>query len=173
MSEIRTEYRLQVRQPRIVEWRQVKAMRLAMLQDTPSAYAVTLADALTLPDSHWRKRAQPNLDGTSLPLIAVDLGSGRWVGTAAAVLHAGRELPDLVGVYVDPTWRGSERGVLGALLKPLEVWAKAHGGMRLLVQEGNLRAQRAYAKQGYQLTDYSEAHLLPPYGLDLEMVKRF
>ena len=152
------------------DWREVKALRLEMLRDTPIAYLETLDSALAEPDATWQARAaRPALDG-SLRIAAID-GSGRWIGTMGGIvdLHHG---PMLVGVYVTPRARG-RHGVLNAMLTRIEEWAAQRGTtLRLGVHEDNRRAIAAYEKRGFIETGQWVPYPLDPGGRELEMLKR-
>lgn len=152
------------------DWREVKALRLEMLRDTPIAYLETLASARAEPDATWQVRAaRPALDG-NLRLAAID-GSGRWIGTMGGFLerHHGATL---VGVYVAPKARG-RHGVFDAMLNLVEEWAHEHGTtLRLEVHEDNHRAIAAYRKRGFIETGQWVEYPLAPGGRELEMIKR-
>lgn len=152
------------------DWREVKALRLEMLQDTPIAYLETLASALAEPDATWQVRAaRPALDG-SLRLAAID-GSGRWIGTLGGFLdrHHGATL---VSVYVTPRARG-RHGIFDAMLDRVEDWARERGTtLRLSVHEDNRRAIAAYVKRGFVETGQWVPYPLEPGGRELEMIKR-
>jgi GNAT superfamily N-acetyltransferase len=59
---------------------------------------------------------------------------------------------ELISMWVAPAWRG--RGVASQLIEAVADWAasEALSEIRLWVVEGNQRAERAYAKAGFQRT---------------------
>ncbi len=152
------------------DWREVKALRLEMLRDTPIAYLETLDSALAEPDAIWQVRAaRASLDG-SIRLAAIN-GSGRWIGTVGGV-HDRDHGATLVSVYVTPRARG-RHGVLDAMLALVEEWAQASGTtLRLGVHEQNRRAIAAYEKRGFVETGQWVEYPLEPGGRELEMIKR-
>lgn len=152
------------------DWREVKALRLEMLRDTPIAYLETLASALAEPDATWQVRAaRPALDG-SLRIAAID-GSGRWIATMGGY-HDRHHGATLVGVYVTPKARG-HHGVFDTMLTLIEDWARESGTtLRLGVHESNRRAIAAYVKRGFVETGQWVPYPLEPGGRELEMVKR-
>ncbi|MFC4245047.1 GNAT family N-acetyltransferase [Gryllotalpicola reticulitermitis] len=173
-----------VRPLRAEEWERAKDFRLEALRDeiAPVAFITTFDEAVTWADEVWQKRAWASSESADpsarqRALVAVD--DGKWLGTLTVLVtaagqkdYAGRVLPartaDVVGVYVTPAARGN--GVVQALLEAAADWAAAQGisHLQLFVHEHNPRAQRAYEKSGFLLTD--EAHDFGN-GSDLRMVR--
>ena len=142
------------------DWQNVRALRLAMLADTPIAFAETLDDALGHDEPEWRMRGRRGTAEHGIALAAVD-ASGRWIGGMGA-FSTDQTGPLLVGVYVTPEHRGREAGVTDALLAVIEDWARGEGDVLTLhVHEDNLHARAAYERRGFTLT--GDAH---PYNLD-------
>ena len=153
------------------DWRQVRALRLEMLEDTPIAFGETLADALTRGEAEWKMRGRRGTTegGTVLAAITED---GRWIGTMGAYTPEFTTVPMLVGVYVTPRFRGAAAGVTAALLASVEDWAAQRSDrITLHVHEDNTRAHALYAKHGYQDTGRTFAYVLDPSRRELEMVK--
>ena len=146
------------------DWRQVRDLRLEMLADTPLAFVETLDTALGHPEQEWRMR------GARGTLVAVDDATGRWVGSAGVIISRGSPL--LVGVYVSPSHRGRDLGVLAALVARIEDWARDRGGtLALHVHEDNPRAIRAYERLGFTPTGATFPYALDATQRELEMVK--
>lgn len=152
------------------DWRQVKALRLEMLRDTPIAYLETLESALAEPDATWQVRAARSALDSSIRVAAID-NDGRWIGTLGG--YVDREFgATLIGVYVTKSWRG-QHGVLDAMITLVEEWATQHGSaLRLGVHEANARARGAYVKRGFVETGRTSPYPLAPGGLEIEMIKR-
>ncbi|MEZ0163360.1 GNAT family N-acetyltransferase [Kineococcus sp. LSe6-4] len=151
------------------DWREVRALRLEMLADTPHAYVETLQTALGHDEAEWRVRGRRGQAGTSTAQVAIN-GDGRWVGTMGG--YDPGTGPVLVGVYVTPTLRGRRAGVADALLDAVETWAAGRGPtLRLLVHEDNTRAQAFYRRRGYALTGRSEPYVLDAGQRELEMAR--
>ena len=89
------------------------------------AFGSTLAREQTFPEATWHERAAGGASGSERATFVAE-EAGRWVGMATGVArHA--EGPDhspmLVGMFVDPTRRGS--GIGAGLVRAVTEWA--HG----------------------------------------------
>lgn len=145
-------------------WQNVRDLRLEMLEDTPLAFIETLETARTHTEQEWRMR------GARGTLVAVDDATGRWVGSAGVMISHGSPL--LVGVYVSPSHRGRDLGVLAALVARIEEWARPRGGtLTLHVHEDNPRAIRAYEHLGFALTGATVPYPLDTSQREFEMRK--
>ncbi|MGI4894789.1 MAG: pyridoxal-phosphate dependent enzyme, partial [Janthinobacterium lividum] len=143
------------------EWERLRELRLRMLADTPLAYAETLEQARGVDEAEWRFRARRSHEPGSLTRIAVDDGSGRWVGMMASFTHPTEGL-FLVSVFVDPAFRGT--GATDAMLDAVLAWARRRpgaDGIRLHVHEDNARARAYYRRRGFVDTG-----VRVPYNLD-------
>ncbi|SFR68981.1 Acetyltransferase (GNAT) family protein [Agromyces sp. CF514] len=160
-----------IRTTREEDWRQVRELRLEMLQDTPLAFGETYEHALGVSEAVWRMRAARGTTPGQTSVVAID--RDRWVGHMGGWVPDAASGPLLVGVYVSPAYRGDGRGVSRRLLEAVEEWALGHGdALRLEVHEQNPRAIAFYEKLGFSLTGHSRAYELEPGGLELEMIKR-
>lgn len=158
----------QVRASVEADWREYRALRLEMLEDTPIAFLDTLERARTHPDEHWRGRAA-NASPTSRLFAAVADG-GRWLGTMGGFHATGARDPHLVGVYITPAFRGREHGMADALLDAVIDWARGRSDRLLLeVHEHNPPAIRFYARRGFELTGVTAPYPLDPSARELEM----
>ncbi|WP_221584313.1 GNAT family N-acetyltransferase [Microbacterium sp. G2-8] len=150
------------------DWREFRAIRLRMLEDTPIAYGETLADARIRTDDEWRERAARAGDGYSVALAAVD-EAGRWLGVMSGVVGEVRGAI-LVGVFVAPEARGQGSGIADALLSGIIDWARDHGDSLMLdVHAHNPRAIAFYRRRGFVETGATHPYELPPYGKEIEM----
>ena len=153
------------------DWREVKALRLEMIADTPVAYLESLAQAAAHRDGFWQNRARNGSTDSSITVVAVT-GHGRWVGSMTALVFEDGGDPWLVGVYVAPDARGAAAGVTDALLGRVEDWSRTRGSALLLeVNEDNPRAIAAYRKRGFVETGRSRPYPLDPRLRELEMRK--
>jgi ribosomal protein S18 acetylase RimI-like enzyme len=145
------------------DWEAVRELRLRALADTPIAYLETLEDAERRPEAFWRERIRGHDAGQSVQSVAI-ADDGTWVGSMVVLITQGPPayagLPaggppraNLVGVFVDPRWRGAG-GVTDALLADLDDWVRGEGlsELHLHVAEDNLRARAAYVKRGFEET---------------------
>lgn len=129
------------------QWEQVREIRLAALQDSPSAFASTFQREVGFDEATWRGRMR-----NAAWFLAYD-------GTRAVGLIAGIREPDapagerhVVSFWVAPDQRG--RGVAGALLTSVIDWAREGGAhlVTLWVVDGNEPATRLYARHGFRPT---------------------
>jgi ribosomal protein S18 acetylase RimI-like enzyme len=149
------------------DWREVRALRLEMLRDTPMGFAETYESALTHDETVWRSRGERGTAANSISLTAIV--DETWVGTMGGYLDDGAPL--LVGVYVTPRFRG-DAGVADALLAGVEHWARQYAdSLTLHVHGDNLRARRYYEKHGYTETGVQIPYVLNAAETELEMRK--
>lgn len=150
------------------DWREVRALRLEMLQDTPMGFAETYETGLTHDEATWRLRGARGTAAASAAFVAIT-DDGRWVGTMSGFVDDGA--PMLVGVYVTPEFRG-DTGVADALLASVEHWGRQFGDtLTLHVHADNLRARRYYEKRGYTATGVVVPYILNAAETELEMSK--
>lgn len=153
------------------DWAGFRAIRLRMLADTPIAFEERLDDAAHVDEYRWRERA--GRSGGFVRFAALDEATGEWIATMGCVLTPGMpDRSDLIGVYVDPPFRGPD-GVTDRLLDTVQAWASERRPMLALwVHEDNARARRAYEKRGWRLTGRSTPYPLDRSRRELEMLKR-
>ncbi|ASD22780.1 GNAT family N-acetyltransferase [Cryobacterium sp. LW097] len=160
-----------IRATRVDDWREVRSLRLEMLQDTPIAFGETLQDALGHTDSEWRMRAARGTAERGTVLVAID-PAGRWVGTMGGYVPDATTGALLVGVYVSPDHRGRDSGVFDALLVAIQEWARGEGDrLTLHVHEDNARARAAYLRRGFTETGHRVKYVLDSSAMEIEMVK--
>ena len=161
-----------IRRTEADDWREVRDLRLEMLQDTPIAFAEFHHDALTHSESEWRMRAARGTAEHGIALAAID-PAGRWVGTMGGYVPDPATGPLLVGVYVAPDHRGRDAGVFDTLLAAIEDWAHGEGEVLTLhVHEDNARARAAYLRRGFTETGHRVRYVLDAASEEIEMVKR-
>ena len=162
--------RISVRRVAEEDWSQLRAVRLEMLADMPSAYLETLASAEARTEDEWRCRAGRGSAGpTDLALAAVDADTGRWVAYMACFVD-GPVRAHLVSVFVAPAHRGT--GLAARMVDDIRRWARDDAGARTLhlyVHEDNHRARSFYRRLGFAETGESMPYELNPQELDLEM----
>lgn len=164
------------------DWREVRELRMRAITDTPIAFLESIEIVSALSESDWRQRITRNREHNNRQCVAV-ARDGRWVGSMIVFVSDGpppylqRPEPgapraNLVGVFVDPKWRG-ENGVTDAILGELARWTLEDRGidrLHLHVSEHNPRAQRAYEKRGFRTTGVVEKIPGDDDGLEIEMV---
>ena len=126
------------------DWRELRSVRLAALEDSPQAFGSSLADEERLGQESWRVWARS-------AAVFIAFGSGAPVGMVAAHGGASPDERRLVALWVSPDHRRD--GVASALIAHVEAWARAEGARRLTlwVTEGNKSARRAYEGHGFRV----------------------
>jgi ribosomal protein S18 acetylase RimI-like enzyme len=134
------------------QWREVRALRLAALADSPDGFAATLEHEGQQPDEFWQERLQrPSVAtlvaSTAAPADRAGVGLAvvaPWPGDAASA--------GLFAVWVAPQARG--RGVGDALMRAAIEEATARGYARLVLDVGddNGPAIRLYERFGFVRT---------------------
>ncbi|MEU4243318.1 N-acetyltransferase [Actinoplanes sp. NPDC026619] len=135
------------------EWRQLRAIRLEAVQDTPTAFSISYAELAARPDVFWQERAAASGDGATF--IACDQNSD-WVGSVSVEPLV--EVPDhahIHAVYVRAGHRGPA-GLGARLVEAAVHFAEQHidvARLTLGVHESNARALAFYRRVGFRLTD--------------------
>jgi ribosomal protein S18 acetylase RimI-like enzyme len=135
-------------EPRL--WQVTRAVRLAMLLDTPLAYGSTFAREIAFPDGLWVERM-----ADSAAWLAFE--GEQPVG--AVTLYAAPDKPadeaNLVAMWVASHARG--RGVADRLVETLVDHARAQGLRRVVldVADGNDRAIGFYERAGFTRTGHT------------------
>jgi ribosomal protein S18 acetylase RimI-like enzyme len=126
------------------DWQAYRAIRLAMLKDSPWAFGATLAEAASFDAQLWKQR----LAGNAVFLARV---AQRPAGSAMYSDHRMTEPGDcgLYGMWVDPGFRGA--GVGRALVDAVIAQARAAGKRRVVLRavSGNLLAVALYEGAGF------------------------
>ncbi|WP_049580134.1 GNAT family N-acetyltransferase [Streptomyces sp. SBT349] len=134
-----------IRQTRREDWRQLRELRLAALQDpvAPVAFYEPYEEAVRLTRGDWERRAS---GGRRVTFIG-ETEDGVWGGMVGAYVRDG--MVYVIGVYMLPEHRGT--GLARELMIAAIEWA---GGqeVRLRVHENNPRAARFYASLGFRPT---------------------
>jgi RimJ/RimL family protein N-acetyltransferase len=158
-----------VRRLRAGEWRALKEIRLAALQDAPDAFATRHGEASERDDARWQADAHRGSRVEGPTFVAVD--GERFVGMVGGWRDGDRAR--LVQMFVRPEARGS--GVADELISAVAAWAREEGFARLElgVVEGNAAAERAYARCGFvrvgEPIDRSAAGLAPEVRMELTL----
>jgi RimJ/RimL family protein N-acetyltransferase len=135
------------------DWRDYRDIRLAALEDAPSAFASTWQKEAELTTSEWMERAQRSEDGDTLTLVIAADEAGRWVGLAGGYRPGdGGADAELISMWVAPDCR--RRKVGPELVRAVLAWAESHQADRigLWVNEANGPAIRLYEKAGFHPT---------------------
>ncbi|MFU8854786.1 GNAT family N-acetyltransferase [Micromonospora sp. SL1-18] len=154
-----------VRRTEPVEWRQLRALRLEALQDSPTAFNTSYADTVALGDEVWRQQAAQNATSPTSATFIATTDDGHWVGIASsAPLDEVPGHAHIYGVYVAPAHRGQPAGLATQLMDVGIRWARDNtdaSWLTLGVHEDNKRAQAFYRRIGF-----TETGKVLPYALD-------
>jgi len=135
------------------DWPAVKAVRLAMLHDSPTAFVTTIDEALAHEDQVWIDRAVAGSRGEAQVTVLAFEGE-KPVGMAVGLHKKRYDDPILVivSVFLEREFRGS--GVTDEMFRQIEEWGALSGAKRstLWVEDGNARAAGFYRKMGYAMT---------------------
>lgn len=150
------------------DWERLRELRLAALQDAPTGFLETYADAARHDEAAWRARArrwteEPISCAFFAEAEGMDGGDGGDVGLMGGYLDAPGRVT-VVAVFVRPEHRGRPADVVGLLLEAIAGWARTRDGvshLRLEVHEDNARAIAAYRRRGFV-----ETGVTAPYPLD-------
>lgn len=126
------------------DWHALKEMRLASLQDSPTAFGWNYAAAAACSEAEWRDRAGGRGAATYLLAFAGE----RPIGLIGHVVDAASEC-NLIAMWVHPEFRGKD--VAARLVQAVKASAGAQGHRRLVltVSPENSRAAGLYTKQGF------------------------
>ncbi len=130
----------------------LKAIRLAALADTPSAFGSTYAEEVDRPDEEWSFRAETAASGDLRTTFLAHIGQ-RAVGLSGGYREdAGSESVELVSMWASPDVRraGIGRLLVGAVVDwAVETNASSVG---LWVTRGNDPARLLYESMGFRTT---------------------
>jgi RimJ/RimL family protein N-acetyltransferase len=168
------------------DWPSVRDVRLRALADEPAAFLERLEAAEQFDEAEWRFRVRRNHQPGNRQLVA-RTPDGRWIASMVVFTSQGQpgylnrgdeggiSRANLVGVWVDPDFRGREAGVADAVFLALRDWVRDELGMdRMFLHVGdwNARARRFYERHGFRATGVTE-HLpgdLSDFEYELELV---
>ena len=135
----------------------LRDVRLRALRDAPDAFLSRYEDEAAFADDVWDGR----LRQAGNAHIVWQADDGAVAGMVAYVRERpGARLAWIVGMWVDPAHRS--RGAADELIDAAVRTARADGirTLRLHVADGNLRAERVYARHGFTNTGCA-AHAMP------------
>ena len=144
--------RVEVRRITTLEGARLKQVRLAALEEAPSAFGSTYLSEANRTDAEWAQRAVAGSRGNDRATFFAQLDD-ELVGLAGGY----REEPsspivDLVSMWVAPHVRG--RGVGTLLVDAVTAWALETNAtsIALWVTHGNTFAERLYGSKGFIAT---------------------
>ena len=147
------------------DWAICRAIRLAALTESPSAFGADLAREQAMTEADWRTRL------TRRSTFAASTSHG-LIGTAAGIPGDVQGHAELVGMWVHPDWR--RRGIGGLLVGAVIDWAASgpYRAIDLWVAVGNDAAEALYASLGFARTGATQpVREDDPTRLELEMTR--
>ena len=129
------------------DWTLLKRIRLAALQDTPTAFGVSYQAAAADSDARWQVRAAGEKTRFWLAL-----DEGRPVGLVGAGFRDAARY-ELIAMWVEPAARGS--GAADGLVAAVKASAIELGvdALFLEVAPENVRAVQFYRRHGFEFLD--------------------
>jgi len=128
----------------------LRQIRLRALELDPAAFAATLDENRSRPESHWNNRAsESGSSDTKAEFLALD-SDGTVVGLVGALrIENHRDVAELVAMWIEPALRGS--GVAGVMVDAVLDWCTSVGVLvvELWVAPGNNGATRLYERCGF------------------------
>ncbi len=127
------------------DWGLYRRVRLAALQEAPSAFGSTFADEVRRDERSWRRA----LVDRARFVAEVD---GAVAGTASGGAGDTSGAAALTAMWVDPRFR--RQGIGEVLVKTVVEWATTshHDLLLLWVTDGNIDAERLYRRAGFVRT---------------------
>jgi len=146
------------------DWQAYRAMRLAMLQESPSAFCSTHDDAVTYDEQLWKQRLTDNV------VLVAHMGRT----TAGSVMFSEHGVTDpgdcaLNGMWVDPAFRRT--GVAQALVHAVVAQAQVADKrcVVLHVVADNTAARALYEREGFVATGHGGPYPSDAQPVEIEM----
>jgi ribosomal protein S18 acetylase RimI-like enzyme len=146
------------------DWQAYRAIRLAMLQESPRSFRSTHAQAAIFDEQLWKQRLAQNV------VFLARVGQL----PAGSATYSDRDMTDpgecaLFGMWVDPRFRGT--GVGRALVDAVIAQARSAGRRRVVlhVMAHNDPAVRLYEQEGFVQTGHTFPHPSDDQVVEVEM----
>ena len=143
---------MEVRRTTTLDAARLKQVRLAALEEAPSAFGSTYRSEANRPDAEWVQRAVAGSRGSSRATFFAQLDDD-LVGLVGGYLgETSSQIVELVSMWVAPHVRGRGIGVL--LVDAVAAWAIETNAtsIALWVTRGNTPAERLYGSKGFIAT---------------------
>lgn len=153
------------------DWSAFRAVRVAALTDSPSAFGSTLADAEQRTDTEWQNMVRTRCSSDSSAIWLAESDDGHVVGVVATDRDQSVGETELISMWVAPEARGA--GLASDLIEVVVAWATARGSasVSLWVMRGNEPAQRLYESAGFLVTGDHQALPSDPCKDEIRMVR--
>jgi len=147
---------------------QFKAVRLAALQDSPTAFGSTYAKEAQLSEADWLDRSKKWNGDKAIGYLAMDSRSPCGIVAAFIDEHAPGKA-HVVSMWVGPMHRRS--GVGRSLIDAVVMWAcaKSVSALHLMVTSCNDGAIEFYKRNGFAMTGKTEPYPNSPSLFEYEM----
>ncbi len=146
------------------DWRAYRAIRLAMLQESPDAFGSTHDEAASFDQQLWMQRLTDNV-------VFLARVGGTPAGSVTFSVHGVTDAGDcsLYGMWVDPAFR--QTGVGRALVQAVVEEARAAGTRRVVlhVVGDNTAAMGLYEREGFVSTGRSTPYPNDDQLMEIEM----
>ncbi|WP_441638253.1 GNAT family N-acetyltransferase [Cupriavidus sp. YAF13] len=126
------------------DWEVLKTIRLASLQDSPTAFGLSHATAAAYNEQQWRERASHE----TRPEFLLAMQQEQAVGLIGDAVGPTQEY-NLIAMWVHPMCRG--KGIAERLVDAIKTRAIERGHRRVVlsVSPDNVRAANLYRRQGF------------------------
>ena len=127
------------------DWQILRNIRLAALIDSPAAFGVSHATALSYTDIEWKNRSA----GRGQAKFTLALANGAAVGMVGFAVSSIGDF-NLIAMWVSPEFRGGTAASM--LVEAVKAEAVRHGHARVVldVAPDNQRAVSFYQKLGFE-----------------------
>jgi ribosomal protein S18 acetylase RimI-like enzyme len=138
---------MEVRRVRSDQWEALRDVRLRALEESPSAFGTTFAEARERPDAWWVDWAQRSAESGEQAMFLA-WRDGEAVGIAGTFAREDGAW-QVISMWVDPEARGG--GVGRKLLDAVAGFARERGAAEILlsVTDGNDAARALYERYGF------------------------
>jgi len=145
-----------------------KAVRLAALLESPSAFGSTYAKESQYSDADWLKRAAVWTSARSIGYLAIYERNACGI-VAAFVDELEASKVRVVSMWVAPTHRRS--GIGRSSIRAVVDWARERGALavHLMVTSNNNAAIQFYERNGFVMTGKTEPYPNDPNLIEYEM----
>jgi GNAT superfamily N-acetyltransferase len=147
------------------EWESYRRVRLRALESDPAAFSSTLEREAEFGEAQWRERL-----GRSGVFVA--MSGAEAIGLVGGIKAPDTDGAELVSMWVAPDWRGTD--VARLLIGSVREWAvqEGHARLSLWVVADNVRAEKAYVKQGFVRTGREQPVRVGEPAMEFEMAVR-
>lgn len=156
----------------LAHWPLQRTLRLAALQDTPTAFGSTYAREIAFADDEWQRRTVAMEESKTITGVLALTETGEGAGLAGGVLaQDDSSIAHLFSMWVAPPFR--KAGVGAKIVEHIVAWAASRHcrEIRLAVTCNNAPAVRFYERLGFVPTGHTEQHRAYPELHLIEMAR--